>query len=463
MANKWALNYTLDSTNNTWSAVWKLTRVMKAAGWNVKAHSDGTTKTAVGSNANDSWGNNADPMNDTFPAFTAAGWISMEGPKTLKLALSGAPSGVFVRGEGVVQDTTGATGELLGVVWDAGTASGWAVVMPRTGTFNGSNAVTGDNSGAGFTPSSIKVFTREVVFWKAASSIANGTCYYVCADESGESASLFSTLAASAGCTATVAPGGGGTGNTFPTIAISVRGVGGAATHAEWFFVNSAFTGFGNVIATNVETSAGVSADGTFWCMVGRGTPTGSHALFGFARLDDTEPGDVEPFAWYWRASLGVASYNRTSQTSYVSAVDVTWTEFANSVSGTTWKGYLARDCPQTARDIASYFFFTWRAASHNTFFPALNIGQPNPQRVANHPSASPPFLRDFAGLSTDSQHGSPTVRMHKGTIRWVQLTSNGGYKDTFDSLQWLCIFPYVNAGNPGIVIGPWDGSTTPS
>lgn len=463
MANKWALNYALAATNNTWSAVWKLTRVMKAAGWNTKAHSDGTTKTSSGTNGNDSWGSNSDPLVDTFPAFTAAGWLVMEGPKTHKLVLSGAPSGTFVRGEGVVQATSGATGEVLGIIWDSDTASGWAVIMPRTGTFNGTDAVTGDTSAAGFTPSSIKTFTREVVFWKGASSTTNGTCYYVCADESAESTSLFSTLAASAGCTATVAPGGGGTGNTFPTIAITVRGVGGAATHAEWHFVTTGFTGFGNLIATNVTPSAGVSADGTFWCMVGRGTPTGSHAMFGFARLDDTEPGDVEPFAWYWRASVGLATYNRTSQVSYISAVDVTWTEMTNHLSGTTWKGYIARDCPQTVRDQASYFFQAYRAAGNNVYFPTMNVGQPNSQRVANHPSASPPFLRDFVSLVTDSQHLGTPVRIHKGTIRWCQLTSNGAYKDTFDIKQWLCIYPYVNAGNPGILVGPWDGSTTPS
>ena len=48
MADKYFLNGTLSTTTHQFSGVWKMTRVMKAAGWSVVAHSDGTTKTAPG-------------------------------------------------------------------------------------------------------------------------------------------------------------------------------------------------------------------------------------------------------------------------------------------------------------------------------------------------------------------------------------------------------------------------------
>jgi hypothetical protein len=105
-----------------------------------------------------------------------------------------------------------------------------------------------------------------------------------------------------------------------------------------------------------------------------------------------------------------------------------------------------------------------WRGTSSNVFSPAMNIGQPNAHRVANHPAATPPYLRDFVCLVTDSAYtGGPSVRMHKGTVRWFLLTSVGVYKDTFDNKQWICVAQYANGSNPGVILGPWDGSTTPT
>lgn len=180
-------------------------------------------------------------------------------------------------------------------------------------------------------------------------------------------------------------------------------------------------------------------------------------------RLDDTEPGDVEPFIWHWASSNSFATYSRTSQTSFFNTVDLTYVELFQT-NGVRWKGYVARDCPQTTRDVASYFMGCYRNASHNAYLPSMNVGQPSSHRVANHPSTTPPFLRDFVSVVTDCSYtGSPSLRMHKGTVRWFQLTSNGAYKDTFDTKQWLMMYPYGNAISPGILVGPWDGSTTPT
>lgn len=457
MADALAPNYSLAATDNVFSAIWKMTRCMKAAGWSTVAHSDGVTKTSSGTNNNDSWGSSSNPLDDAYPAFnTAQAWIVMRGPKTLKLNLSGAPSGTFLRGEQVVQATTNATGELLGVVWDSSTASGWAVVLPRTGTFNGTNSVTGQLSGASFTPSSLKTYVREVVFAKANTTIS-GTAYYICAEETDESAQLYSTLATAAGCTATVPPGAGGTGNGFPALGLCVRGTGGSVSHTNWFAgLSSGWGATAMVGATNATPSAGVSADGSFYVFVTRGTPTGSFSGFMFSRLDDTEPGDPEPFIWYWNAGVTAASFSRTSSTSYASDQNDSW----NNIMGQTFpqfKGYVARGCPVSARDVLTYYFGTYRGSANATYLPSANIGQPNPHFVQNHPNASPPYVRDFLGVTTPG-----TVRQHKGNVRWMSVTSYGQYKDTIDGRKMMCIFPYVTSTNPGVFIGPLDGSTIP-
>jgi hypothetical protein len=429
---------------------------MKAAGWSTVSHSDGVTKTAAGTNGNDSWGNNSDPLLDTYPAFnTAAPWIVMRGPSTLKLLLSAAPSGDFLRGEQVFQSATGATGEILGVVWDAPTASGWAVVQPRTGAFSGTDGVVGQLSGNSFVPSSMKTFVREVVFFKNTNTTA-GTCYYICADQSAESAQLFSSLATSAGATATVCPGAGGTGNAFPALGITNRGTGGSVSHSTWLgTLTSSFQTHAMIAAVNAIPSAGTSADGSFYVYVGYAGVTGSYAGFMFSRCDDTEPGDVDPYIFYWNGGQTPGAWTRTAASSFSSSQNESWANISSS-SFVGFRGYVARDCPVASRDIATFYFGCYRNIG-NAYFPIFNIGQPFPHSVQNHPNAIPPQPRDSFTLSTSS------VRNTKGTVRWMQYASTGNYRDTLDGKRWLCIFPYITAGNPAVYIGPLDGSTTPN
>lgn len=463
MANKIAGNYALQAANHSFSMVWKLTRCMKASGWTVKAHSDGTTKVSAGTNNNDSWGTNADPMLDSYPAFdAAAAWIVLEGPKTLKLILSGAPTGTHVRGEQVTQANTSATGELLGIVWDSGTSTGWAVVMPRTGTFNGTDVVTGAVSAATFTPSALRTFTREVMFAKQSSSTVNGTCNYICANESTESASLFSTLAASAGCTATVPPGQGGTSNAFPAIAMNIRGTAGSVSHADWVTSSVSMGSFAQICSTNATPGSGVSADGTFWATVVNTATTGVTNFFGFFRLDDTEPGDVDPFVWFWQSNNTIASFSRTANTSQGNNVYTNWQEFLSGFSAVLahWKGYLARDCSVTSRDVVTPYLAAYRNVTYNAFQVQLLRNQPSVYRVANHPAATPPVVREPFSISADNT----TMRCKKGNTRWMSIVGSLGLVyDTFDAKQWLCVCATNGNTNPAIIVGPYDGTTTPS
>ena len=201
MANAFATNYPITSGTNIFSLLWKLTRVMKKAGWTVTASSDGYIRDTTGVAASDRWGGNADPANDTYPTAyltdTTAGWIVMSGPQTVKVPLSAAPTGTFRRGEAISQATSGATGELFGYTWDAVGVSGYAVIMPRTGTFDNSHTVTGAISAATFVPTgTVVTYKREIVFAKPANSATSGYTYYICADAAAESAQLFSSIAA---------------------------------------------------------------------------------------------------------------------------------------------------------------------------------------------------------------------------------------------------------------------------
>jgi hypothetical protein len=217
MANAFATNYTISGAANCFSLVWKLTRTMKKAGWIVTASSDGyirdvtgtpgTSQTASTAATTDRWGNNADPNNDTYPinnlSDAGACWIVLSGPKTVKIPLNAAPTGIFVRGETVTQATSSAEGELLGYVWDIAGLTGYAVILPHTGTFDNSHTITGSTSSATFVPTgTVVVYGREIMISKASGINTNnpyagtqGLIYYVCADVVAEAAQFFSAVA----------------------------------------------------------------------------------------------------------------------------------------------------------------------------------------------------------------------------------------------------------------------------
>ena len=120
MANVLFTNFGM-VTNDVFNVVWKLTRAMKKAGWTYKSSGDGTGlgKDTSGNPANDKWGGNADPATDSYPSFTAvSAWWNAQGPSTLKIPITSASVGTFIRGEDISQTTTGAHGELLGYIFD---------------------------------------------------------------------------------------------------------------------------------------------------------------------------------------------------------------------------------------------------------------------------------------------------------------------------------------------------------
>jgi len=464
MANQFITNYSV--AGNSFKGFWALTRAMKAAGWTVTAHSNGVTKTSSGTNNNDSWGSNANPLLDTYPtAFdTAAPWIVLRGPSTVKLTFTTSP-GAFLRGEIVTQAVTGATGEVSGYVWDSSLAVGWIVINPQTGTFNGTNVITGGTSGATVTPTSYKLFYREMMFSKTSSANTyTGSMFYILADSVGESAQLFTTLAASAGATATVAPGQGGTGNTYPAKSLTLRGTPGSTTGSN-LFASSGIGANSQLIAVNAIASAGVSADGSFWITQSfTGGATDGQFVFGFSKLDNYEPGDIDPYVFINPSATTFANFLAAPTTQNITSKA---TEFDFSAStgfsvSTNINGlcYLARDGYVSARDKQVVVFPSVHYM--NTIYMFAS-GSGTSMRLSNHPQTSAtPLVKNnivFYYMNTTS---NPTELYVKGTAKWMITVSSGNRLDTLDGKKWLYVGSRNGSTSIATAIGPWDQSTTP-
>ena len=460
MANAASENFVLPALGSSFGGVHRTTRVMKKAGWKTVACSNGAAKVAPASDATDSWGNNADPLLDAYPAFnTALAWIVMEGPSNLKIPITADTIGTFIRNEAVTQAGTGATGEINGVVFSYETNTGWAVVFPRTGTFNGSGVITGGTSGATLTPSATpRIFKREIMFSKA-NNVTDGSYYYVCYDSVSEATMAFSYLATQAGCTATVAPGQGGTNNAFQSVGYVARGTGGAVTHATWVATSNLPGGTANLVCANAVPSAGVSADGSFWCALSSST-AGLLFLFGLCRVDDSEPGDVDPYVTTAPCAQTADTFSRTVVTGYgTGSAGLADGDLYSSSGYTMFRGNAARGCPVTARDVVVPYHLVRPLTQPNGggLRHPSNVNGSTVVRMLNTPATTPPGVRKHVELW--SRAGVASHR--KGVLRWLIETPTGAVFDTLDNKKWLVVTARDALGVPGLAIGPMDGVTS--
>jgi len=456
MADQYAPNFDTGGTN-TWLPVWKLSRCMKKAGWTYKASGDGTSKDTTGTATNDLWGGNADPLLDTAPAWTTAGWILFEGCSTLRIPITTAPTGTFLRGENVKQATTNAEGEFLGYVLDLAGTTGYLVIMPRVagGGFgrwgwDNSYTITGDSSGATVDQKGTLIeYVRQIVLWKGASTNAQGSLYYQCADAVGEAASLFTGLTGSAGCTAAVPPGGGGTGNGFPTIAYVVFGTGGSAAHGYWS--RTSYTaGFGRaqIVATNVTPGSGISADGTIWIAYANpNTSSGTYGVFGLMRLDDQEEGDVDPYVWITPSQTTIYTGSRTANTSDMSTYEQMTLTATGWYSSGMLRGWRKRGL--TGESYSDYETHV-KGRFNITSKVAINV----PERE----TAACDLQTRYVGQPLFVESTAISSKQAKGTFRWMRMMQGGAAGDTYASKKWL----QLSHQNAAIIMGPYDGSTIP-
>jgi hypothetical protein len=479
MPNVTIPNYATAGSGDHFGAVWKLTRALKKAGWTYKASSSGSSKDATGVAGNDKWGGAIDPLTDAIPSLANGAWWCAQGPSVLKIPITSAIAGSFIRGENVIQGTTGAEGEVLGAVFDTGSSTGWIVIAPRVAGsgadpqgWDHTHAVTGALSAASFTPSAAVIeYATQIVFWRG-SDLTVGTWYFQTVDRVGEAASQFSTLVGAAGCTNTVAPGGGGTGNAFPTVGSWVPlGTGGSAGHKEWPGTTSG--GPGNPIAigktqimvANCTPATNVSADGSFILALGNpGVNAGSYTGFSLQRLDDQEEGDVCPFVTWHPCTTGAT----------VAVADASGTTTNNDLS--TWApgigGGMGRSSSVT---LGAAWLRSWRrrGLSGESFVPLegaslavfgaggslpntlVNIIVTDGEKVASEETVSfvaePVWVGCFQNL----------FKTRKGTLRWLLLVPSGNGNDTYSAKSYVQL---ANFGTPGFALigGPWDGTSTP-
>jgi len=478
MANVCYANFTPQSTTHPFSVVWKLTRAMKKAGWTYKASGDGTNKDTTGTATNDKWGGNVDPSLDAYPSAldTVNAWWCAEGPGTVRVSIGAAPTGTFIRGERVTQ-LDGSDGEFQGYVINAAGNSGWAVIKLRSAktTWTGTGTVTGTTSGATLTPSATpKIYVRQFVFWKNTNT-TQGSIYYLCADQSGESAQLFSTLAGSADCSATIAPGAKGvlnSGNNFPPLGIVVKGLNtsvlngaaGTVTNTSGWFAISSGLGNAQIVAMDATTTtgaAGSSADATFWALQDNNASQGAFSGLGYFIVDDTEQGDQDPYVCF--CNWGSATYSQYGVTTTPSVLG-TSTVFPSPNGGTsvTWPftAYVARGTGGT-KDVAGGMY-------GNIDGNGIGVGgqagilsnSADIARVANHPDgASSPILREPIRVWCDTTG----KKIRKGALRWFNVEPMGSSLDTSDTKTWLKITTLLGTTTPAMVVGKYDGVTTPT
>jgi hypothetical protein len=476
MTTKYAPNYSIDVTtaNNSFSAVWKFTRTLKAAGWTYKASGDGTNKDTTGTATNDKWGGAADPTTDLYSSVqsqldTRAAWWCAEGPSTVKLGIGAASSGTFIRGEVVTQTTSGATGEIIGYVLNAAGNSGWVVIMPHTGTFNGADVITGGTSGATVTATSYALFRRQIVVAKN-TTVTAGWIFYECLtqaeiDASANTALFYDLAANAANCTATTAPGNSSSGsNRFPSYAIAV--IGQSESTGNAFF--GVTTGFGkaHMAATNATPSAGVSADGSAFVAIWN-TTNAAYCPISIQRLDDSEPGDCDPYIVCTPTTeVATASTGRTAGTTPSAAY--TFDRIVGTRAGTPAKGYCARGTGTMGVAPDAYVGFVMGGAQQagasdtgSTGIYAQAANAASATKIRNHPDAAgtPPYPIEQVNVTSTATG----LTMRKGVCRHLALLPAGSINDTADAKLWLVISAINGVATPALAIGPLDGSTTPT
>jgi hypothetical protein len=332
-------------------------------------------------------------------------------------------------------------------------------VAGYSATFNNSGSLIGNTSSATFSPTgTVQYFQREIMFSKTTQT--NGFLFYVAADGYAENSQLFSTLATSIGCTLSIGPGQGGTNNTFQPLHIAVCGTVGTSGS---FFPNtsSAFGNSAQIVAVNATPSTSAAGDGSFYAALSTTNSSPSNQITGilFSRIDDSEPGDLDPYAWFYASTSGFTNFTRTSNVTSTTVPFQQTSVF--STSSPSWLGYQARGCGISSRDVVYGWLTSLAWSPVTTANYTQSHADPGAIRLVAHPAAVTPLAREAPLLYTPGTTLG-TFRQLKGRARWVMFFSTGGTYDTFDSKTWLAVMTLVTGTQPCMAFGPYDGTTTP-
>ena len=410
-----------------------------------------------------------DPLLESYSSVTggtlATGtWINLQGPSSLRVPITTAATGTFTKGENVTQGTTGAQGEIIGYMFDTATTTGHLVIMPRvdgTGAdphgWDHTHVITGAISGATITPSAtVEEYAREIVFWNSDATISHMTLYLQTCDAGDESAQRFSFLSTQTGTTTTVAPGGGGTNNGFPTIGYVAVGTGGATSAQSFGNVNwTGNLGNAQLMCADATYDLNRSADGSWTIAIGTpGFNTGSYIGYTYTRCDDNEDGDVDPYIIFAPSNDAQYVPTRTSGGTSYSAGGETWSAWNGITSNNSCKGWRRRGMGtnDAFQDFQMAILCTGLSGS-GTFVIAQNSA--NPESIATMVSTTV-----YVGEPIWIVSAQNNQKMRKGTARWLRYIDFGAGTDTYGSKSWIQL---GNTTSGTVMLaGPWDGTTTP-
>lgn len=273
---------------------------------------------------------------------------------------------------------------------------------------------------------------------------------------------LFSTLATSSGAATNLGPGMGGTNNAFPTKAIAIRGTGGTnLTNSTLYCIVAAFLNNAQIMATNCTPATNVSADGSFYSVVSNSNAANTAMGFGLQRVDDTEPGDCDPYV-FLTSNNGITKTTWTGATTTGSAGSVNQT-FTTTVLRNTaplFLGYQGRGTGLT--DTINGYTGMPLADIFGTTYAIATGGLTNPIRIVNTPAAVKPLVFEAMGVYSGGLDAvANSTRQYKGRLRWLFLCMLGNTYDTFANKTLLGV-SIASAGIPCIIIGPYDGVTIP-
>jgi len=467
------------ATNSANNGTWLITKFISATSVEIE-NPAAVAETTPGTATWTEKSSITDTMPAAFQGTAGSGaWWCAEGPSTMKIPISaGTPTGTFQRGENVVQTTTGATGELLGVMTDVVGGVGHLVIAPRkSGTGAGprgwgaANTITGSTSGATIVSAGTPIeFVRELVIWKGQTTATAGHMYFQCIDSVNESTpgstvGRFSLMAALGTCTATVAPGGAASpaapsANGFPVngtyVICGQGGPASLATNQTALFSGSSSTDSYGVCqpmcANNIE-DVNISPDGSY--ILALSTSAGA-AFIGsaFQCCDDGEEGDVDPYV-HWQ--VGAANYS-ASPTNHARTIRTLTTVVASTFNSSyigvnAWTPFIGHRRRGFATDDSHQFFQGAYLTFGDHTNPPLVQNPGTADRVATAPVNT--AVREPIWVhSTEFNR-----KMRKGTLRWLYWVQGGSAPDTYDTKTWM----QLSAATIATVGGPWDGTTVPT
>ena len=482
MANIIVPNFPLESTNNTFSAIWKATRAMKKAGYTYICSSDGSSVDITGVAGSDKWGGSIDPITDSYPSLSSGAWWSCQGPSTIKIPIGySTPTGTgFVRGEKITQLTSNAEGEFLGIIIDISGGAGYLVISPRTGTFD-TNTITGFISNSSISPTATPIiYTRNIVFWY--NTALTGHIYYQTIDLAGESTHNFFSTARMASVTNIICPGGSSSGdNVFPNtgsfVALGTGGSGAVTTgYKNWSNATplANYGGTAQIMVANAETSTGVSSDGSF--TIAMSTPnggTGAYVGLAFLKCNDYEDGDIDPYVWFVPNAALPYTNNYLVNTTNVTTTDrvlhsdlfgggltVSAINYNAANQGIAFRGFRRRGLTsETFQEFTGTCLATENINGDTTF-------------------SSTGYLAILEESSSDSETAATVVgtqiitdkiyivsfengyKMRKGSLKWWYFVQGGVVNDTYDTKNYIRL---SGTNRKPVIAGPWDGTTIPS